>query len=722
MDQFRTVFVVVVAAGLVRNQASVVGNSNATGKSQSVAVPTTPEATLEETTIQECGPLSNLTITPEFNTIDNYINLKLSWNEIDNNSTVSIDIIKHPNSTKDCYPEMHIFNHPLLNNSILQPNMVTSDEVNPGCPYWINIHSEHEKPEQIYCTFNYTLPDCVGNKYDCDKYKPNPKILDLEDISENKFTIKWDPGDTTADGDPYENREVRFDYIESSEMDFGFNRESAKILENDLEKHVSEIQMKLFEGENYTLIGTFRNNFSCFVEYKRLFTAPMKSHSSGSIIIFALIGVVILVVILKFKDIMKYKTKVLNFIIPGRRRSQDLVTLRSEKLPMTTNFQYTPAEISEGVFDEYEFPRNRIIIKEVIGSGAFGQVYSAKAIGIGGIEGYKMVAVKTLGEGENITREAINDFIAEIEIFKKIGKHPNIVALLGCCTVDTPYMMIMEFVPCGDLKNYLLELRAQWLNRKNVSMSRQIFFPDNSGSHFEPPSPTSSNSTKTSTLPSVSESACSSPDVPMTPLLAHYADALDKVLDDAELQKFALQIAKGMSHLEKIGVTHRDLAARNILINENKTLKISDFGLSRSGPYINHKTKKLPLRWMAIEAIVEQKYDSKSDVWSFGVVLWEIGTLGAFPYESVPDSFLQQFLQMGRRLERPEICTNELYELMGLCWARNPEDRPTFRELVEALDVKKRRVYVNFNHLNPTYVFPPSDIENFAQTVDIHMQ
>ncbi|XP_063921825.1 receptor-like tyrosine-protein kinase kin-16 isoform X2 [Zophobas morio] len=703
MEQFRTVLVVVVVGGLVRNQASVVGNSNAT-----------------ETTTQECGLLSNLTVTPDFDTFNNYINLKLSWNEIDNNNnTVSISIIQQPDSKYNCLAEMHIFDHSLLNNSILQSDMVTSQgEVNPGCSYTIYIFSEYEKGEQINCQFNYTLPDCVESKCDCDKYKPNPKILDLEHISGNKFKIKWDPGDTTTGGDFYEIREMRFSY----KGEFDLYRESAEIIESDLEKHVSEIQMKLFKGENYTLIGNFRNNFSCRAESTRSFTAPMESQFSVSVIIFALIGVIlILVVILKFQNMVKYKTKVLNVIIPGRRRNhQDLVALRSEQLPMTTKFQYIPAEISEGVVDEYEFPSDWIIIKEVIGSGAFGQVYSAKAIGIGSIDGFKMVAVKTLGEGENITREAINDFIAEIEIFKTIGKHPNIVALLGCCTVDTPYMMIMEFVPCGDLKKYLLELRAQWLKRKNISMSRQIFFPD--GSYIDPPSPTSSNSTKTGRLPSVSENACSSPDVPMTPLLAHYANALNKILDDTELQNFALQIAKGMSHLEKIGVTHRSLAARNILINEYKILKISGFGLSRSGPYINHKTKKLPLRWMAIEAIVEQKYDSKSDVWSFGVVLWEIGTLGAFPYESVPDSFLQQFLQMGRRLERPEICTNELYELMRLCWARNPEDRPTFRELVEALDVKKRRVYVNFNHLNPTYVFPPSDFENFAQIGDIHMQ
>lgn len=121
---------------------------------------------------------------------------------------------------------------------------------------------------------------------------------------------------------------------------------------------------------------------------------------------------------------------------------------------------------------------------------------------------------------------------------------------------------------------------------------------------------------------------------------------IDTTLNHTELQRFALQIAKGMEHLEKIPIVHRyivieiiilhfaeknvyrDLAARNILISMDKTLKISDFGLSRICPYVNQKTKKMPLRWVAIEAIEDHFYDGKSDVWSFAVVLWEIGTLG----------------------------------------------------------------------------------------------
>lgn len=215
-----------------------------------------------------------------------------------------------------------------------------------------------------------------------------------------------------------------------------------------------------------------------------------------------------------------------------------------------------------------------------------------------------------------------------------------------------------------------------------------------------------------------------------SPLIARQ-QSLSHIMDTKELQNFAFQIANGMAHLERISITHRynsfishhtiaviilwlflqnrDLAARNILINEDKTLKISDFGLSRTGPYFNTKSKELPIRWMALEAILQNQYDSKTDVWSFGVVLWEIATLGAFPYERVHNTQLVPHLVAGNRLERPELCTNTMYDLMKQCWASQPQERPSFRQLVELLDMKKRRVYVDFCQINPSYVFPPTD-------------
>lgn len=152
-----------------------------------------------------------------------------------------------------------------------------------------------------------------------------------------------------------------------------------------------------------------------------------------------------------------------------------------------------------------------------------------------------------------------------------------------------------------------------------------------------------------------------------------------------------------------------DLAARNILIDENKTLKISDFGLSRSGIYVNTRNKKVPLRWLSVEAMRDHLYSGKSDVWAFGVLLWEIGTLGGFPYPTVSNHELLTYLIEGRRLERPENCSEHLYRLMLACWSEAPADRPEFADIVQHLEpTHGRRVYVDFNELRKDYTFPPT--------------
>lgn len=176
-------------------------------------------------------------------------------------------------------------------------------------------------------------------------------------------------------------------------------------------------------------------------------------------------------------------------------------------------------------------------------------------------------------------------------------------------------------------------------------------------------------------------------------------DDQDYVLDYNELQRFAIQIANGMAHLEDLDITHRDLATRNILIDDRKRLKISDFGLSRDGVYVTTKRKMVPLRWLSIEAIRRSLYSSKSDVWAFGVVLWEIGTLGLFPYDGMDNHSLLPFLMDGGRLKKPDNCSQKLYDVMLTCWRENPLERPSFQRLMEILQEPEQKIYVDLDDL-----------------------
>uniref|UniRef100_A0A5K3F449 Non-specific protein-tyrosine kinase n=1 Tax=Mesocestoides corti TaxID=53468 RepID=A0A5K3F449_MESCO len=170
--------------------------------------------------------------------------------------------------------------------------------------------------------------------------------------------------------------------------------------------------------------------------------------------------------------------------------------------------------------------------------------------------------------------------------------------------------------------------------------------------------------------------------------LADYLAGLRNSKDHAQLiefREFARQIATGMRVLEKREIQHRDLAARNILLDSKGRLKIADFGLSR--PQGSHFTSGvIAIRWAAMEVIQDgSKYTLSSDVWSYGVVLWEIYSVGYAPYNDIENAQLLEYLKAGHRLERPLNTPDDMYSMMTDCWKEDPSDRPTFSVICDRL-------------------------------------
>ncbi|KAM3860117.1 receptor tyrosine-protein kinase erbB-2 [Diretmus argenteus] len=185
---------------------------------------------------------------------------------------------------------------------------------------------------------------------------------------------------------------------------------------------------------------------------------------------------------------------------------------------------------------------------------------------------------------------------------------------------------------------------------------------------------------------------CLTSTVQLVTQLMPYGCLLDYVRENKDrigsqfLLNWCVQIAKGMSYLEDVRLVHRDLAARNVLVKNPNHVKITDFGLARlldiDETEYHADGGKVPIKWMALESILHRKFTHQSDVWSYGVTVWELMTFGAKPYDMIPARDIPDVLEGGERLPQPLICTINVYMIMVKCWMIDPDSRPRFKDLV----------------------------------------
>uniref|UniRef100_A0A667XFM9 receptor protein-tyrosine kinase n=1 Tax=Myripristis murdjan TaxID=586833 RepID=A0A667XFM9_9TELE len=343
---------------------------------------------------------------------------------------------------------------------------------------------------------------------------------------------------------------------------------------------------------------------------------------------------------------------------------------RQAKLVFADEFYYSGRPSLLGISDELQaklqdvmIMRNLLSIGKILGEGEFGSVVEGHLRQPDGTS--EKVAVKTM-KLDSFSQKEIEEFLNEAACMKDFN-HPNVIRLLGVCLeagsghFPKP-MVILPFMKYGDLHSFLLRSRLG---------DSPLFLP-----------------TQT-------------------------------------LLKFMVDIALGMEYLSSRNFLHRDLAARNCMLRDDMTVCVADFGLSKkiySGDYYRQgRIAKMPVKWIAVESLADRVFTVKSDVWAFGVTMWEIATRGMTPYPGIQNHEIYDYLLEGHRLKQPADCLDELYEIMYSCWRADPLDRPFFPQLRKMLEKLTEKLPESSSKEDIIYIntsFPEEDPDGEALQAD----
>ncbi|OAD57872.1 Insulin-like receptor [Eufriesea mexicana] len=664
-----------------------------------------------------------------------FLRLNISWlppNSIRQPSFYSIIVrsisIREKTNTSEC-PEGSLF-YTLRGNkkfNVLLPEYnslvdVSDLYLHPNCSYKVQVFANPRTKYSINTPeVLYTVPKCLDHTCSCinaETTLPTPKVNVSQ--SHNQMVVNWTSTFNTFNVQSYIISIGIPLFMSRSNLSVYNITRIAEVPANktmfiwNLKFNNQDIQIK----DGYKIIVNAVNYHKCsgpkgsFIIH---FT-PLNTKNVNHKMWFILIGIIASLILFGILSFVLYHNY--NFFVINQNNSSIKIHKISEcrshqwteSILQKHNILYIKHESKEDYMkeiDELKVPFKSVKLIRELGTGHFGKVY----LGQLDDKNNTLVAVKMSQQIDMSTNsETRQQFIKEIEIMKMTGNHPHLVRLIGCCIEPSePICIVLEYMQGGDLLTYLHQQR---LHQSKIICHKQSNLQELNKSDFQ-------NTLYNTICSTILNKTNNCKSRKYTNITNNYrGEAIDEKnswigkIKRHQFLKFATEIAMGMVHLEAKGITHRDLAARNILLNADLTLKISDFGLSRNGVYViknaEEKTRHLPIRWMSPEALNNRAFSSKSDVWSFGIVLWEISTLGDFPYSNIQDDCLLRYIiHENGRLEQPDNVPSNIYKLMHSCWTTEPDNRPNFTQLLSELQILITSLDNNFWTIsNPCYVLP----------------